>query len=142
MCNDNDDKKSETRSQYIVDNSLYVSDSDISRISWFAAISMYQDSIVLCMFLTDCALWDRYNKNMWIWFLWYDCALKSVLYLIIFFFVHSLWIILWISSSDIFLFFIFNLCCTSSYYALKYWCIFIKSSVQSSVHSVFKDINF
>ena len=63
MCSDNDDKKSKTRSQCAADNSFYVLDSDILRISWFAATSMYQDSIVLHVFLTDYVLWNRCNKD-------------------------------------------------------------------------------
>ena len=90
MCNDDDDKKSKTRSQCAVDNSLYILNSDISKVSWSTAISMYQDNIVLHISLINCVLWDRCDKDTQIWLLWYDCTLKSVLYLMIFFFVHSL----------------------------------------------------
>ena len=56
MCNNNADEKSKTRSWCAADNSLYVSDSDILRVLWSAATSMYQDSIILCVSLTDYAL--------------------------------------------------------------------------------------
>ena len=64
MCNDNNDEKLKTRSQYAADNLLYILNLNISRISWSAATSMYQDSIVLHIFLTDCASCDKYNKNI------------------------------------------------------------------------------
>ena len=64
MCSDDNDKKSETRSQCAADNSLYVLNSDILKVSWSAATSMYQDSIVLCVFLTDCASWDRCDRDI------------------------------------------------------------------------------
>ena len=64
MYNNNNDKRSKTRSQCTANNSLYILNSNILKISWSAATSMYQDSIILHIFLTDCALWDRYNKDM------------------------------------------------------------------------------
>ena len=63
MCSDNDDEKSKTKSWYAADNSLYMSNSDILRVSWSAATSIYQDSIVLCVSLTDCVLWNRCDKD-------------------------------------------------------------------------------
>ena len=63
MCSNDNDKKSETKSQCAADNSLYISDSDILKVSWSAATSMYQDSIILHISLTDCALWNRCDKN-------------------------------------------------------------------------------
>ena len=41
MCSDNDDEKSETRSQYAADNSLYILNLNILKVSWSAATSMY-----------------------------------------------------------------------------------------------------
>ena len=41
MCSDDNDEESETRSQYAANNSLYVSNSDISKVSWSAATSIY-----------------------------------------------------------------------------------------------------
>ena len=58
MCNNDNKKRSKIKSQYTVDNLLYVLNSDILKILWSAATLMYQDSIVLHIFLTDCALWD------------------------------------------------------------------------------------
>ena len=63
MYSDDNDKRSKTRSQCTADNSLYISNLNILKILWSAATSMYQDSIILCVFLTNCALWDRCNKN-------------------------------------------------------------------------------
>jgi len=58
--------------------------------------SIYHDNMILLMFFVDCALCSKCNKETWIWFLWHNWNVKSVLYLMMFFlFIYCEWFCEW-----------------------------------------------
>ncbi len=131
--------KSETRSWCAAESWLYVLNSDMFSISWFSAISMYQNNMIWWVSCAVCASCSRCGNETLISSWRHDWGVKSVLYFWIFFFIHSLMVIWWINSFNDFFFFAASLLWTFSHHSSRWQCILKSISVQFSFFSLFSE---